>query len=199
MTYFSLENIYLKKLFPDFVLFVTYFKNLFATNLKYITVNNNGINLYLNEFKLDVFFFLKKHHLFQYKQLVDLIVVDKITKTHRFMLIYTFLSVKYNFRVTVYSSLNELQPIPTLTKIYASASWSEREVWDLFGIFFSENVDLRRLLTDYGFDGHPLRKDFPLTGFVELFFNDSKQSLYYTPVTLTQEYRNFVFINPWLK
>ena len=199
MTYFSLENIYLKKLFPDFVLFVTYFKNLFSKNLKYITVNNNGINLYLREFKLDVFFFLKKHHLFQYKQLVDLIVVDKITKTQRFVLIYTFLSVKYNFRVTVYSSINELQHVPTLTKIYASASWSEREVWDLFGIFFSENLDLRRLLTDYGFDGHPLRKDFPLTGFVELFFNDSKQSLYYTPVTLTQEYRNFIFINPWLK
>lgn len=122
MTYFSLENIYLKKLFPDFVLFVTYFKNLFSKNLKYITVNNNGINLYLREFKLDVFFFLKKHHLFQYKQLVDLIVVDKITKTQRFVLIYTFLSVKYNFRVTVYSSINELQHVPTLTKIYASAS-----------------------------------------------------------------------------
>jgi len=122
MTYFSLENIYLKKLFPDFVLFVTYFKNLFSNNLKYITVNNNGINLYLHEFKLDIFFFLKKHHLFQYKQLFDLIVVDKITKTQRFMLIYTFLSVKYNFRLTVYSSINELQHIPTLTKIYASAS-----------------------------------------------------------------------------
>jgi NADH:ubiquinone oxidoreductase subunit C len=121
MIYFSLKNNYFKKSFPEFTNFVIYFKKVFSTDLKYITINNFSINLYLKIFQLDIFFFLKKHHLFQYKQLSDIIVIDSISKLTRFVIVYSLVSLKYNIRVNVYCPVPELQNLPTVTKIYASA------------------------------------------------------------------------------
>ena len=199
MIYFSLTNNYLKKKFSQTFIFVSYLKMFFSQDIKYITFNNNQLNIYLKKYNFDIFFFFKKHTFFQYKQLIDIIGIDNAQPNQRFSLIYTLLSLKYNNRVNIHCPTQELLTIQTLNTLYSSASWSEREVWDLFGVFFFSNTDLRRILTDYGFEGHPLRKDFPLSGFVELFFDESTQQLYYSKIALTQEYRDFKFSNPWLK
>jgi len=122
MIYFSLENSYLKKKFPDFTYFVTYFKKLFSKDLAFITINNASVNLYLYTFNLDIFFFLKKNHLLQYKQLVDIITVDHLRKINRFVVIYSLVSLKYNFRLNLYCPVTNLTGLPTLTKLYASAT-----------------------------------------------------------------------------
>lgn len=199
MIYFSLTNSYLKKKFSQIWIFVSYLKTIFSSDIKYISFNNSQLNIYLKQYNFDVFFFLKKHTFFQYKQLIDIIATDNSQPKQRFSLIYTLLSLKYNNRINIYCPIPELLTIKTITTLYSSAHWSEREVWDLFGVFFFSNTDLRRILTDYGFEGHPLRKDFPLSGFVELFYDESIQQLYYTKLALTQEYRDFKFSNPWLK
>src|SRR5690606_23870383 len=107
------------------------------------------------------------------------------------------LSLKHNFRVRVKVATDEATPLDSITGIYSAAGWYEREVWDMYGVFFSDNADLRRILTDYGFEGHPLRKDFPLTGFVELRYDETQKRVVYEPVKLAQDYRNFDFISPW--
>ncbi len=132
-----------------------------------------------------------------FEMLLDITAVDYPKRAKRFELVYILLSLKNKFRLRVKVFLNEDDIVPSITSIYKSASWYEREVWDMYGISFKNNNDLRRILTDYGFEGFPLRKDFPLTGFVELRYDDSKKKVIYSKVKLTQDYRNFDFLSPW--
>jgi NADH-quinone oxidoreductase subunit C len=133
----------------------------------------------------------------QFKQLVDICGTDYPERPERFDVVYNFLSVAQNQRARVKVQTDEQTPVPSLTDIYSSADWYEREAWDLYGIYFSGHADLRRILTDYGFEGHPLRKDFPLTGYVELRYDDEQKRVVYEPVELAQDFRNFDFVSPW--
>ena len=140
---------------------------------------------------------LKNTETSNFSQLTDLTAVDYPDRLKRFELVYQLLSIENNKRVRVICSIDDGQIVPSVTSIYKSAEWPEREVWDMYGLFFSDHPDLRRLLTDYGFEGHPLRKDFPLTGYVEVRYDDIEKRVAYQPVQLTQEYRDFDFLSPW--
>lgn len=133
----------------------------------------------------------------QFRQLSDLTAVDFPERVNRFEVIYQLLSIALNARLRIVTSIADGDVVPSAIDLFASANWAEREVWDMFGIFFSGHTDLRRLLTDYGFEGHPLRKDFPLTGYAEVRYNDTERRVVYEPVKLTQEYRDFDFLSPW--
>ena len=133
----------------------------------------------------------------QFKVLVDLTAVDFPDRDERFDVIYNLLSLTHNQRIRVKMAVGEDLPVPSATGVFSSAIWLEREAWDMYGIFFSDHPDLRRLLTDYGFEGHPLRKDFPLTGYVELRYDEDQKRVVYEPVNLTQEFRRFDFMSPW--
>jgi NADH-quinone oxidoreductase subunit C len=133
----------------------------------------------------------------QFKVLVDLTAVDFPDRDERFDVIYNLLSLTHNQRIRVKAAIGEDLPVPSVTGVFNSAIWLEREAWDMYGIFFSDHPDLRRLLTDYGFEGHPLRKDFPLTGYVELRYDEDQKRVVYEPVNLTQEFRRFDFMSPW--
>ena len=133
----------------------------------------------------------------QFRQLSDLTAVDYPERVERFEVIYQMLSIALNARLRIVTSIADGDIVPSAIDLFASANWVEREVWDMFGIFFSGHTDLRRLLTDYGFEGHPLRKDFPLTGYAEVRYNDTERRVVYEPVKLTQEYRDFDFLSPW--
>ncbi|MFO1241852.1 MAG: NADH-quinone oxidoreductase subunit C [Rickettsiales bacterium] len=132
-----------------------------------------------------------------FKQLMDITAVDYPAKKERFEVVYHLLSIKHNQRIRVKVTTDEVTPVPSIVSIYPTAGWFEREAWDMYGVFFSGNPDLRRILTDYGFDGHPLRKDFPLTGYVELRYDPEQQRVVYEPVKLPQAYRNFDSLSPW--
>ena len=140
---------------------------------------------------------LKNTETLNFSQLTDLTAVDYPDRPQRFELVYQLLSIENNKRVRIICSIDDGQIVPSVTSIYKSAEWPEREVWDMYGLFFSDHPDLRRLLTDYGFEGHPLRKDFPLTGYVEVRYDDIEKRVAYQPVQLTQEYRDFDFLSPW--
>ena len=140
---------------------------------------------------------LKNTETLNFSQLTDLTAVDYPDRLQRFELVYQLLSIENNKRVRIICSIDDGQIVPSITSIYKSAEWPEREVWDMYGLFFSDHPDLRRLLTDYGFEGHPLRKDFPLTGYVEARYDDIEKRVAYQPVQLTQEYRDFDFLSPW--
>jgi NADH-quinone oxidoreductase subunit C len=129
--------------------------------------------------------------------LVDLCGVDWPEREQRFDVVYHLLSLTKNQRIRVKVMTDEESPVPSVTGVFSSAGWYEREAWDLYGIVFADNPDLRRLLTDYGFEGHPLRKDFPLTGFVEVRYDDEQKRVVYEKVKLTQDYRSFDFLSPW--
>jgi NADH-quinone oxidoreductase subunit C len=133
----------------------------------------------------------------QFKLLMDLCGVDYPEREQRFDVVYNLLSLKQNQRVRVKVATDETTPVPSVTSVYSAAGWFEREAWDLYGIFFSDHPDLRRLLTDYGFEGHPLRKDFPLTGYVEVRYDEEQKRVVYEPVRLTQDFRTFDFMSPW--
>ena len=134
---------------------------------------------------------------FLFEQLIDVCGVDYPDRPQRFEVVYTLLSVSLNHRLRVKVATDEDTPVPSVVGLYPSANWFEREAWDLYGIFFSDHPDLRRILTDYGFDGHPLRKDFPLTGYVELRYDPDQRRVVYEPVKLTQDFRTFDFASPW--
>ena len=140
---------------------------------------------------------LKNTETLSFSQLTDLTAVDYPDRPQRFELVYQLLSIENNKRVRIICPIDDGQIVPSITSIYKSAEWPEREVWDMYGLFFSDHPDLRRLLTDYGFEGHPLRKDFPLTGYVEARYDDIEKRVAYQPVQLTQEYRDFDFLSPW--
>lgn len=146
---------------------------------------------------LPVFLFLRDHTQSQYKILIDITAVDYPSRSQRFEIVYNLLSIQYNSRLRIKTFLDELTPIDSLIAIYSSANWFERETWDMFGVFFTQHPDLRRILTDYGFEGHPLRKDFPLTGFVEVRYDDTEKRVITEPLEMTQEFRYFDFANPW--
>ena len=133
----------------------------------------------------------------QFKLLMDICGVDYPEREQRFEIVYNLLSLTHNLRIRIKVACGEEAPVPTATGVFSSAAWWEREVWDLYGVMFSGHPDLRRILTDYGFEGHPLRKDFPLTGYVEMRYDDEKKRVVYEPVKLTQEYRSFDFLSPW--
>ena len=132
-----------------------------------------------------------------FKQLIDICGVDWPEREKRFDVVYNLLSLKNNLRIRVKVATDETTPVPSAAPVYSSAGWFERETYDLYGVWFSDHPDLRRILTDYGFEGHPLRKDFPLTGFVELRWDDVQKRVIYEPVKLTQEFRRFDFLSPW--
>ena len=140
---------------------------------------------------------LRDDALLAFTQLSDITAVDYPERLKRFEVIYQMLSVSNNQRLRLRVPLDEDEVIDSVVDVFASANWAEREVWDMFGIFFSGHPDLRRLLTDYGFEGHPLRKDFPLTGRVEVRYDEIQQRVVYEPVQLTQEFRDFDFLSPW--
>jgi NADH-quinone oxidoreductase subunit C len=129
--------------------------------------------------------------------LCDICGVDYPDRPMRFEVVYNLLSMPLNQRIRIKVDTDEDQAVPSAVGLYSSAGWWEREAWDLFGIYFADNPDLRRILTDYGFEGHPLRKDFPLTGYVELRYDEGQKAVVYEPVRLQQEFRNFDFLSPW--
>ena len=129
--------------------------------------------------------------------MIDITAVDYPEEECRFQLVYHYLSMHQNIRLRLKVSVKENEIVPSITNLYPAANWFEREVFDMYGILFSNHPDMRRLLTDYGFQGHPLRKDFPTTGYVELRYDEQKKKVVYEPVKLNQEYRRFDFISPW--
>ncbi|WP_323993647.1 NADH-quinone oxidoreductase subunit C [Nguyenibacter sp. L1] len=131
------------------------------------------------------------------EQMMDLCGVDYPERTERFEVVYNLLSVSHNHRIRVVVTTDETSPVPSVHHLWPSATWWERECYDLFGVLFSGQPDLRRILTDYGFEGHPLRKDFPLTGYVEMRYDEDRRQVVYEPVKLTQDFRNFDFESPW--
>lgn len=134
---------------------------------------------------------------FAFEQLMDLCGVDWPERVERFDVVYNLLSVSTNRRLRVIVTADAATPVPSVCAIWPCATWWEREAWDLYGILFSGQPDLRRILTDYGFEGHPLRKDFPLTGYVEMRYDEERQQVVYEPVKMTQDWRSFDFISPW--
>ena len=146
---------------------------------------------------LDVSLFLKTNKDTKFRQLIDITAVDYPEKSKRFKLVYLLLSHEFNQRILINYSINENEIVPTLTKIFPSANWMEREVFDMYGVKFKDHPDLRRILTDYGFEGHPLRKDFPLTGHTEVRYSEDQKKVIQEPVKLEQNYRNFDYESPW--
>ena len=156
--------------------------------------------LYLNidsEDIIDVTLFIKSNENTKFRQLIDITVVDYPEMAKRFKVVYLFLSHEFNQRIILSYSINENEVIPSLTAIYPAANWMEREVFDMYGVKFKDHPDLRRILTDYGFEGHPLRKDFPLTGHTEVRYSEEQKKVIKEPVKLEQNYRNFDYESPW--
>ena len=146
---------------------------------------------------VEVLTFLRDDVNCQFQQLLDVCGVDYPEREPRFEVVYHLLSLTHNRRVRVKVRTDEETPVPSATGVFSSANWWEREAWDLMGILFADHPDLRRIMTDYGFEGHPLRKEFPLTGYVEVRYDDEQKRVVYEPVKLAQEFRTFDFLSPW--
>ena len=156
--------------------------------------------LYINiesEDLLNVALFIKNNENTKFRQLIDITVVDYPENSQRFKVVYLFLSHEFNQRIILSYLINENEVIPSLTSIFPAANWMEREVFDMYGVKFKDHPDLRRILTDYGFEGHPLRKDFPLTGHTEVRYSEDQKKVISEPVKLEQNYRNFDYESPW--
>ena len=170
-----------------------------------LTTNVNKSEVKFNQLYVDIkienlistILFLKTNEKCKFKQLIDITAVDFPTKEKRFKLIYLLLSHENNLRIVISSQIEEKEKIPSITKIFPSANWMEREVFDMYGLSFENHPDLRRILTDYGFEGYPLRKDFPLTGHTEVRYSEEKKKVIHVPVKLDQAYRDFDFESPW--
>ena len=170
----------------------------FGTKIKNSKIKHGQIFITINfEELLDTTILLKTNANTKFKQLIDITAVDYPENQKRFKMVYLFLSHELNQRIILSFYINENQQIPSLTKIFPSANWMEREIFDMYGIKFTDHPDLRRILTDYGFEGYPLRKDFPLTGHTEVRYSEDKKKVVYEPVKLEQNYRNFDFESPW--
>ena len=169
-----------------------------TTKIKSSSINHNHIFLNIDEEDLlDVIIFLKTNSETKFKQLIDITAVDYPEREQRFKIVYLLLSHENNQRIKVDFSIKENNSITSITSIFPSANWMEREVFDMYGINFTNHPDLRRILTDYGFEGHPLRKDFPLTGHNEVRYSEDDKKVIYEPVKLEQNYRNFDYESPW--
>jgi NADH-quinone oxidoreductase subunit C len=169
-----------------------------TTKIKKSEIKHN--QLYLNIDSKDIIevsLFLKSNKDTKFKQLIDITIVDYPENTQRFKVVYLFLSHEFNQRIILSYLINENEVIPSLTSIYPAANWMEREVFDMYGVKFKDHPDLRRILTDYGFEGHPLRKDFPLTGHTEVRYSEDRKKVIKEPVKLEQNYRNFDYESPW--
>jgi NADH-quinone oxidoreductase subunit C len=140
---------------------------------------------------------LRDHPDTLYKCFIDITAVDYPARVERFDVVYHLLSPRHNIRIRVKCTTDEMTPVPSAIPAFPAANWFERETYDMFGVFFSGHPDLRRMLTDYGFEGHPLRKDFPMSGFVEVRYDDDQKRVVYEPIRLNQEYRQFDFLSPW--
>jgi len=169
-----------------------------TSKIKKTTINFNELLVDTSEEELiNVILFLKSHEKLKFRQLIDIAGVDYPEEEKRFSLVYLLLSHEKNIRMKISINFEIEKKIPSLTKVYPSANWMEREVFDMYGIEFTDHPDLRRILTDYNFEGHPLRKDFPLTGFNEVRYSEKEKKVIYEPVKLEQNYRNFDFESPW--
>jgi len=177
---------------------ILFIKNLLSYKINYLHLSRytNELNVKSNDL-LQLFSILKRQWFCRYITIAEMTAIDYPQQPNRFRLIYVFLSYLYTNRLTVSSQTQEKGVIQSSTYLFPGSGWQEREIWDLFGIFFQGNSDLRRILTDYGFFGHPLRKDFPLTGFYEILYDDRKKQIIYRPVSLAQEYRHMASLNPW--
>ena len=158
-------------------------------NQLYVTINSEDL--------LDVILLLKTNKNIKFRQLIDITAVDYPENQKRFKIVYLLLSHEFNQRIILSYFISENEKISSLTKIFPSANWMEREVFDMYGIKFNDHPDMRRILTDYGFEGHPLRKDFPLTGHNEVRYSEDEKKVIYEPVKLEQNYRNFDYESPW--
>ncbi len=188
MKFFNLEKKsinFLKKLYSNFPIIFVFLLNKDLV----VKISNQDLKNFL--------FFLKHHTECLFSQLIDVSMVDYVEKKNRFEVFYNLLSLKYNMRLVVSSNVTELTTLESVSQIYPSAQWYEREAWDMFGVFFTNNSDFRRILTDYGFKGHPLRKDFPLTGYVEVRYDDFTKRIVYEKVSLAQQYRIFTLESSW--
>jgi NADH-quinone oxidoreductase subunit C len=146
---------------------------------------------------LNVIAFLRDDPICKFNQLIDLCGVDYPSRARRFDVVYHFLSMAHNARIRVKCTTDEETPVMSIVSLFPNADWYEREAFDMYGIIFDQHPDLRRILSDYGFEGYPLRKDFPLTGYVEVRYDDERKEVVYEPVVLQQEYRSFDFLSPW--
>ncbi len=168
------------------------------TKIKNTKIKHNQVYIEIDKNDLiDVTLFLKTNKNTKFRQLIDITVVDYPEESQRFKLVYLFLSHEFNQRIILSYFINEKEVISSLTSIFPAANWMEREVFDMYGVNFKNHPDLRRILTDYGFEGHPLRKDFPLTGHTEVRYSEDKKKVVSEPVKLEQNYRNFDYESPW--
>lgn len=165
--------------------------------LRIISNSRNVMVVIDNRYVYRVLFILKMHHSLRMLNLLDIWAVDCLEQENRFVVNYMLVSVKYNIRIIIRTVVGSTCGLPSVERLFNGASWLEREVWDMFGVYFHENKDLRRILTDYGFEGHPLRKDFPLSGFVEVRYDDSTKVVVQEPIETSQAYRVFNFRSPW--
>ena len=169
-----------------------------VTSIKFSKINFGQLIIEINvEDLYSTILYLKTNNKCRFKQLIDITAVDYPSKENRFKIVYFFLSHENNLRVMVCINIDEKKKLPSITKIFPSANWMEREVFDMYGISFNDHPDLRRILTDYEFEGFPLRKDFPLTGHKEVRYSESKKKVVSEPVKLEQQYRDFDFSSPW--
>ena len=169
-----------------------------TSKIKKTTIKFNELLVDTSEEELiNVILFFKSHDRLKFRQLIDIAGVDYPEEEKRFSLVYLLLSHEKNIRIKILINFEIGKKIPTLTKVYPSANWMEREVFDMYGIEFTDHPDLRRILTDYNFEGHPLRKDFPLTGFNKVRYSEKEKKVRYEPVKLEQNYRDFDFESPW--
>ena len=169
-----------------------------TTTVKKSQINFNQLFIYIDvEDVISTILFLKTNEKCKFKQLIDITAVDYLQKEKRFKIVYLLLSHENNLRIIININIDEKTTVPSIVKIFPSANWMEREVFDMYGISFKDHPDLRRILTDYGFKGYPLRKDFPLTGHTEVRYSEDKKKVIYEPVKLDQEYREFDFESPW--
>ena len=169
-----------------------------TTKINKTSIKHNQIYVQIDkEDLIDVVLFLKTNKNFKFRQLIDITVVDYPEETQRFKIVYLFLSHEFNQRMIMSYYINENEVITSLTSIFPSANWMEREVFDMYGVNFKDHPDLRRILTDYGFEGHPLRKDFPLTGHSEVRYSEEEKKVINEPVKLEQNYRSFDYESPW--
>ena len=169
-----------------------------GTKINTSEIKHNQIYLEIDsEDLIDVVLFVKTNKDTKFRQLIDITVVDYPERSKRFKIVYLFLSHEFNQRMILSYDISENEVIASLTPIFPSANWMEREVFDMYGVSFKDHPDLRRILTDYGFEGHPLRKDFPLTGHTEVRYNEDQKKVVNEPVKLEQNYRNFDFESPW--
>ena len=169
-----------------------------TTKINLTKIKHNQLYVEIDkEDLIEVTLFLKTNKDTKFRQLIDITVVDYPEKSQRFKIVYLFLSHEFNQRIILSYIITEKELIPSLTSVFPSANWMEREVFDMYGVNFKDHPDLRRILTDYGFEGHPLRKDFPLTGHSEVRYSEEKKKVVNEPVKLEQNYRNFDYQSPW--